>query len=74
MTEWKPEKMVTLTAEELAQAIVDVRNINYGHLAQDRGVANMKRKGMTTEVRPMDIEYAKVLIRRITRNRGDVRS
>ena len=67
--EWTPEREVVLTAEELAQAIVDIRVINFPSLIGDRGGPTQKTKGIDTTVRDRDLDYAKAVITRITRNR-----
>ena len=70
MVEWEKEKHTVLTAEEVAQAVVDLRVINFSSLIPDRGGPTQRSKGMETHVRERDLEYARALLTRIVRNRG----
>lgn len=59
-----------MTPDELAQAIRDLRVRMFPGLIGDRGVDNMKREGMETEVRESDRLYAKALLQQVVKNRG----
>ena len=69
MVEYKPEKRTLLAPEELAEAIRDVRVRAYPSLIPGTGLDTQRQKGMETNVRPADIDYAKALLRRININR-----
>jgi len=60
-----------MTVEELATAIRDVRVASFPSLIGDRGGPTQATRGIETDVRPADLQYARVLLKQVRLNRPD---